>query len=203
MKSKRKQSFKINLLKKSLYFLYYLFILFFAFAIFTTVVYIFSPATKFSATTGSNQWFFTFSFNGQQSIRSPLSFKILQNLPIDFINPKAAMIMINSLKVLPTYIFILVGLRSILSIINDLLSPKASFKKIHVKKIKLVAFLVMSYYLFFDLILSIGFIYISNIFCLDLYTIHITGFFIGSLIYLISEIFNYALFLQNEYDTTL
>ncbi|MPN53761.1 hypothetical protein SDC9_201427 [bioreactor metagenome] len=45
--------------------------------------------------------------------------------------------------------------------------------------------------------------FVTKIFTIDLLSIHWSGVIVGGLIFIVADIFQYGVFLQNEYDTTL
>jgi hypothetical protein len=46
-------------------------------------------------------------------------------------------------------------------------------------------------------------VFVTQVFSFDLTSIHLSGIVVGVLIFIVADVFQYGIFLQNEFDTTL
>ncbi len=166
-----------------------------------------NPAESFTVNYNQNsipgQWYFEFRLNSGQGAGMPLSSQIVQRLREVEENPKIAMMLVLIFRTLPKTIFQLIGFVLINKILKDLFDVSKAFTIKQVKYIKYISVMVLLYFLGFDIMLSGVFNIYTKTHLVQLGNIHVTGLLYAGLVYLLAEVFNYGVYLQQEFDTTL
>lgn len=162
----------------------------------------FASPERFTAVKDNLGWSFHYKLTDNSSFFIGVPFKILQSLESNMFSAKyAAMTCLFSLLIhLSLILYGIKQVKNILKSIKDI-NP---FTMNNVKSLKNLALSIMIYSVVLDMLTSILFsAFVTKIFLLNLTNLHLNGLFIGLLIFVIADIFQYGVFLENEFDTTL
>lgn len=196
---------------KNLKFSYSVVRFFYYFTIITTAILLismlfacFSPAYNFTAVKERFGWTLTYKLFANYSTVINVPYGIVQSLDIDRINIKNMFIIYLLTKTIITSTLMLLGLKGLIDIISNVIYDNSPFNSGHVKIIRRIAWYIIIYFLFTDLIVNIACdIFVTHIFLLTLSNINLYGLLYGGLVFVLADIFEYGSYLQNEYDTTI
>jgi len=128
---------------------------------------------------------------------------ILQFIPIDHINIRAAIFLDSLTNHLFPLVIVIAGLKHILALTSDILNNKSPFQLRHIKSLRKLSYIILLYSTLGNTLLCI----LNSIFVTGFFSVTIEftwiGVLIGVLGYIFSDITEYGLFLQDEYDMTL
>jgi len=128
---------------------------------------------------------------------------ILQFVPIHMINIRAAIVVDFLISHIVPFIIVIMGLREIGNLTSDMLNKKSPFQTKYLKSLRKISYIVLLYSTLGNTLLCI----LISIFVTDIFLVTVVfswiGVLIGVLGYIFSDITEYGLFLQDEYDTTL
>ncbi|MBF4693582.1 hypothetical protein [Fusibacter ferrireducens] len=128
---------------------------------------------------------------------------ILQFLPVKYINVQAAIMIDSIISLFCLIILINLGLKKLVNLTQDILNNESPFQLKHIKSFRIFAFIVMLYSTLGNTVLCILFSIFVTGFMSVTFDFMWSGVFFGILGYIFSDIAEYGLFLQDEYDTTL
>ncbi|ADU32090.1 DUF2975 domain-containing protein [Evansella cellulosilytica] len=164
----------------------------------------FSPAEAFVAEKGVAHWSVSASIFGQGMFRAIIPFSILQPLTIDMFQVKAAFItffLFRTLTFFPLFLYGVVQLQKIFYSIRETNTP---FSAEIASRLRNISYVIILYALIADLFINIAITtFVTNILYIDLLNVSISGLTVGVLVLIISHIFRYGSYLQDEFDTTL
>lgn len=164
----------------------------------------FLSADKFHAEKGWDNWVLNIALTDGSSFFIAIPFKLLQPNGQNVIQAKAAFISVLLFSVLPFILVMLYGIKQVNNILLSITYNHTPFIIKNARRIRNLAFLIMGYSLFGHLLVNIAMIFtVTHIFSINITNISLSGFIIGFLILIISQIFQYGTYLQEEYDTTL
>lgn len=171
-----------------------------------TIVLVFSffaSPERFTAVKDNLGWSLHYKLTENSSFFIGVPFKILQSLESNMFSAKyAAMTCLFSLLIRLS--LILYGIKQVKNILKSMVKDITPFTMNNVKSLKNLGLSIMIYSVVLDMLTSILFsAFVTKIFLLNLTNLHLSGLFIGLLIFVIADIFQYGVFLQNEFDTTL
>lgn len=158
---------------------------------------------KFSAVKGNMNWAMRYAVTDTSYVSIYVPYKILQPLDSTLFSAKNGFItyLISTLFSLSLILYVF---KQILNILKSIEQDVTPFIMNNAKNLKKVAFITITYSVVIDFLASIlCWIFVTKIFSLELTNIHLSGVLVGGLIFIIAEIFQYGVYLQNEYDTTL
>jgi hypothetical protein len=163
----------------------------------------FASPDKFSAVKGYENWSFNYKLTDSCSFYIGVPYKIMQPLDNYLFSAKYA-----AITCLFTFIIrisvILYGIKQVENILKSMANNKSPFIINNVVRLKKLALIIIIYSATIDLISSLLFSgFVTRIFNFNLSNIHLSGVLIGGLIFLIADIFNYGVFLQNKFETRL
>lgn len=163
----------------------------------------FLPQESFQAVKGVAHWLLSVSISDRFSFSTIVPFSILQPLSTDMFHAKTAFITFHLFRVIifiPVFLYGLMQIKNILRSITDAHTP---FTVQNAMRIRNLSYVVIGYSLLGNLIISLSnVIFVTKIFSISP-SISITGFIIGSLLLIVSHIFRYGAYLQEEFDTKL
>lgn len=189
-------------------FFYYTSIVFTGISIFSIFVIPFVPDSAIDFEQGIRQWVYSVDFPlgiGSASIfvKGSIPTIILQFLPIDYINIQATIICDVFVSSILAFMLIVIGLKKMLLLITDILNEESPFQLKYVKSLRKLSYMILLYSTLGNTLLCIllsAFATHSVLITIDFDWI---GVLIGMMGYIFSDITEYGLFLQEEYDTTL
>lgn len=198
----------INNLYSLLKFFYYVTIFLAFISIIITIATPLLPDANITFEKGIREWFYSIVLPtgiGSSSFTSShnISKNILHLVPIRMINIKAAIILDSLINLVFLILLVNIGLKKLVVLTKNILNNESPFQLKHIKSLRQFSLIIILYSTLKSTILGILF----SIFVID--SINITldfmwsGIFIGILGYIFSDITEYGLFLQDEYDTTL
>lgn len=168
-----------------------------------SIFFFFASPEKFNAVKGNLNWSINYTLDNGSSFFSVIPFKIIQPLDSSMFSAKYALItyMLSSLFGLS---LILYGIKQIVNILKSTATDITPFIMDNAKSLKKLAYSIIIYSLVSDILSNIlCSVLVTKIFFVDLSNIHLIRVLVGVLIFIIAEIFQYGVYLQNEYDTTL
>ncbi len=119
------------------------------------------------------------------------------------INVNAAIIIDSLISGVSLIVLVNIGLKKLINLTNDILNNESPFQLKHIKSLRKFSYILILYSTLGNTVLCVLF----SIFVIDFMNITFdfmwSGIFIGILGYIFSDITEYGLFLQEEYDTTL
>jgi len=128
---------------------------------------------------------------------------ILHFIPIHMINIRAAIVVDFLISHIVPFIIIIIGLRETGNLTTDMLNNKTPFQAKHIHSLRKISYIVLLYSTLGNTLICI----LISIFAADYFSVTVVfswiGVLIGVLGYIFSDITEYGLFLQDEYDTTL
>lgn len=198
----------INNLKGLLKFFYYATIILLFISIITTLATPLLPDTAITFEKGVREWFYSVNlpigigsaaFNIQHSIPRT----ILQIKPIEMINVNAAIIIDSFIGAILLILLVNRGLKKLIDITNNISNGESPFQLKHVKSLRKFSLIIIIYSTLGNTILCILFSIFVTGFLNVTFDFMWSGIFIGILGYIFSDISEYGLFLQDEYDATL
>lgn len=177
-------------------------ILFFAVLIIAVFLFFASP-DRFNAAKGNLNWHLSYSLTDHSSFFIEVPFKILQPLDNSLFSAKSAAIA-SLLSLLMVLSVILYGVNQVAKILDSTANGLTPFVLANVQSLRKLALSIIIYSLVVDLLSSLVFsVFVTKIFYANMANVHLSGLLIGGLILVIADIFNYGVFLQDEFDTTL
>jgi len=206
---KSKTGYKnISNLHSLIRFFYYACIVFTALGL-IALIYMFSiPDSAISFERGIRGWIYSVNMplgigSAFFGLTGEIPKAILQFLPLDMINIRAAIIVDSLISKILLFIISIIGLKKINNLTSDMLNNKTPFQEKHIHSLRRLSYVILLYSTLGNTLLSI----LTSIFVTDIFLVTVvfswTGILIGVLGYVFSDITEYGLFLQDEYDTTL
>jgi hypothetical protein len=207
MKSKTANK-NINNLHSFLKFCYYATIVFAIMSTITTFATPLLPDTAITFEKGVREWFYSVNLpigigSVSFTIQSSIPRSLLHLIPIKMININAAIINDSLVSVITLLVIVNIGLKKLINLTSDILNGESPFQLKHVKSLRVFSLIIVLYSTLGNTILCILF----SIFVTDHINITVdfmwSGIFFGVIGYIFSDITEYGLFLQDEYDATL
>ncbi len=207
MKQKRKHK-SIQQLTSLLNFFYYATLIMLFISIIVTIAIPFLPDTAIKFEQGIREWFYSVDLpigigGGAFTMRSSIPSTILSIQRIKMINVNAAIIINSLIGTILLIVLVNRGLKKLIDLTSNMLKGESPFQLKYIKALRKFSFVVAIYstlsYALQGLLVSI---FATNFFNITL-TFMWSGLFFALLGYIVSEIAEHGLFLQNEYDTTL
>lgn len=119
------------------------------------------------------------------------------------IHVSAAIIIDLIINLILLLIFVNIGLKKLMNLTNDLLNGNSPFQLKHIKSLRIFSFIIILYSTLKNTILCILFSIFVTGFISITFDFMWSGILIGMIGYIFSDIIEYGLFLQDEYDSTL
>lgn len=164
----------------------------------------FLPQEAFHAERGGADWLLSLDISGKASFFASVSFNILQPLDPSMFQAKTAYITFFSTSIFIFFLVLLYGIKQVEKILLSITEHHTPFTNQNAMRLRKLAFIIIGYYLLGDLIVNIAMIcFVTHIFHINLMNIGLSGLIIGALLLIISQIFRYGAYLQEEFDTTL
>lgn len=163
----------------------------------------FTSPDRYTAVKGNLNWSIRYSVENNSYFSIYIPFKVMQPLDSSMFSAKNAFItyLISALLGISLSLY---GIKQILNILKSTTKDITPFIMENAKNLKKLAYTIIIYSLATDLISNIlCSAFVIKIFTFELSNIHLSGVLFGGLIFIIAEIFQYGIYLQNEYDTTL
>ncbi|MDP4178037.1 MAG: DUF2975 domain-containing protein [Bacillota bacterium] len=164
----------------------------------------FTSKDNFNISKLENGWYLTYNLSKVSFLSFSVPYRIIQPVDNSLINAKLAFLIYLLSRILIYLSASLYGIKQIINILTSTINDYSPFNKSNIKSLKKLAFLIIGFSIIADLLLDIiCCLFVTRIFLIDLSNISIYGIFIGFLILIISDIFEYGVYLQNENDTLL
>ena len=161
----------------------------------------FQSNSRFEAIHESQGWLITAHITNNITSPITISHFIMQFLQEDMINAKHAFLLYSFVQVMLRGLFTYCGTIILIRILKDIVSGNTPFRKKHINGIKMISIFIIIWFGLKDMILNILFdIFITKIFLINLSNIHLNGFLLGIVVYVIAEIFEYGKLLQEDVD---
>jgi hypothetical protein len=198
----------INNLHSLLKFFYYATILFAIMGLITTFATPLLPDTAITFEKGVSGWFYSVNLptgigSSSFTIHRSIPRTILHFLPIEMINVNFAIIFDSLLSGVFLLVLVNMGLKKLINLTSDILNGETPFQLKHVKSLRNFSLMILLYSTLINTVLCILF----GVFVTDDMSITFdfmwSGIFIGIIGYIFSDITEYGIFLQDEYDATL
>jgi len=194
---------RANIIHKIIKFIFFLGVMIFFAGLVASILFFFASPEKFNAVKGNLNWSINYTLDNGSKFFIVIPFKIIQPLDSSMFSAKYAIItyLLSSLFGL---CLILYGIKQIVNILKSTARDITPFIMDNAKSLKKLAYSIIIYSLVSDILSNIlCSIFVTKIFFIDLSNIHLIRVLVGVLIFVIAEIFQYGVYLQNEYDTTL
>jgi hypothetical protein len=196
----------INNLHSLIKFFYYAMIVFTGISFFATIAIPFVPDSYISFEKGIREWVYSvdiLDWYAHVGVNGNIANNILPSLPIDMINIKAAIIIDVVVSKILEFIIVVMGLRKMLDLTTDILDGESPFQLKHIKSLRKLSYAVLLYSTLGNTLLCI----LIRAFATSVFNVTVvfswSGVVIGIMGYIFSDITEYGLFLQDEYDATL
>ncbi|WP_229753493.1 DUF2975 domain-containing protein [Paenibacillus segetis] len=164
----------------------------------------FKSQELFMAEKGIAHWSFSVTLSDTTSRSVLIPFKLFQPIDPDRFNAKSAFLVTEFTHIILTFLTYIYCIMQIRNIIGSIMKGNSPFIQENVDRLKRLGVAVILYSLLAKLILNVlCWLLVNHIFSIDLSGISITGIIIGMLIFVISEVFKYGGYLQEEHDTTI
>lgn len=161
----------------------------------------FLPQDIFHADRGVAHWLIRIDESAQSAL---IPFEILQPISTERFQAKSAFIFYTLFKTLIFMVVFLYGLKQIKNILQSIAFSYTPFTIQNAKWLKRISFIIIGYALFGDLIVNLLItLFVTGIFSIAISIFNILGLIIGVLLLIISQVFLYGAYLQEEFDTTL
>lgn len=168
-----------------------------------SVFFLLASPDKFSAVKGNMDWSLSYSLANDSEFFTIIPFKIIQPYDSSMFSAKYALITFTISHLLSLSLS-LYGIKQILNILKSTAKDITPFIIDNAKSLKKLAYTIITYSVVADILANIlCSAFVIKIYTVDLSNIHLTGVLLGGLIFIIADIFQYGVYLQNEYDTTL
>ncbi len=172
-------------------------------ALIASSILLFAPEQNFTAEKGNLDWFVKYNLSTGTAFGVFIPFKIIQSLDIEMFSAKSAFLVYLVSSALLNLI-ILYGLKQVINILNTITQDTTPFNIHNVRRLNRIALSIFVYSVAVDPIRNLlGWAFVTKIFAFDLSTIHLSGILIASIIFIIANVFEYGVFLQDEVDATL
>ncbi|WP_307398535.1 DUF2975 domain-containing protein [Paenibacillus anaericanus] len=163
----------------------------------------FKPQELFTAEKGIAHWSFSVALSDTASRSILIPFTLFQPINPESFNAKSAFLVTEFTQIILTFLTYIYCIMQIRNIIGSIMKGNSPFIQENVDRLKRLGVAVILYSLFAKLILNVlCWLLVNHIFAIDLSGISITGIIIGMLILVVSEVFKYGGYLQEEHDTT-
>ncbi len=196
----------INNLHSLIKFFYYASIVFTGISFFATIAIPFVPDSYISFEKGVREWVYSvdiLDWYAHVGVNGNIPRNILHFRLIDMINIKAAIIMDLLVSSILEFIIVVIGLRKMLDLTTNILDGESPFQLKHIKSLRKLSYAILLYSTLGNTLLSI----LISVFTTSVFNVTIifawSGVLIGIIGYIFSDITEYGLFLQDEYDATL
>lgn len=164
----------------------------------------FLPKESFTAEQGIALWSLSVDQNSGGGFFLTVPFRILQPLSPNMFEAKTAFIVYLSSWMITFVSVLLYGMKQVRTILGSIVNSHTPFMRENANSFKKLAVAVIGYSLLGDLILNLAMVlFVTGIFNITLSNISISGLVIGLLLLIVSQIFSYGAYLQEEVDTTL
>lgn len=164
----------------------------------------FLPQEAFHAEKGVANWSLNFAISEQGSANTIVPFSVLQPLSTDMFQAKSAFITFYLFSILTFILALLYGVKLVKSILLSISDNHTPFTNQNAIRFRNLALVIIGYSLLGDIIVNIAIVlFVTHIFNINLMNISLSGLIIGSLLLIVSQIFRYGAYLQEEFDTTL
>lgn len=206
---KLKSNYKnIKNLHSVIKFFYYTSIVFTGISIFSIFVIPFVPDSAIDFEQGIHQWLYSVDFplgigSAFIGVNGSIPKIILHFLPMDYINVHAAIICDVIVSKILAFILVVIGLKKMLSLSTDILNGESPFQLKYVKSLRKLSYAILFYSTLGNTLLCILLSAFATHRVLITFDFDWIGVLIGMMGYIFSDITEYGLFLQEEYDTTL
>lgn len=177
-------------------------IIFLAVILITLLLFFASPE-NFNAVKENLNWHISYSLSNHSSFFIEVPFKIMQPLDNSLFSAKYAALT-SLLSLLIKLSVTLYGINQIAKILEFPANGLTPFVLANVQSLQKLALTIIIYSVILDLLVNLAYsVFVTKIFNINFANIHFSGLLVGGLILIIADIFQYGVFLQNEFDTTL
>ncbi|WP_194287471.1 DUF2975 domain-containing protein [Gracilibacillus oryzae] len=178
--------------------------IYFVFSVVMLIRAAFLPEEAFTATPGLIFWQITIPINAGFSFNINIPMEVLPNYEPERFQAKAAFITYHSIYLLTYTSVLLYGIRQLTYILWSITDGHTPFTINNSVRLRNIAFAAIGNALLAGHIATICIsIFVTQIFSMNILNISFSGLIIGSLLLVISQIFRYGAYLQEQYDTTL
>lgn len=177
----------------------------FLFALIILLIWsVFLPQEAFHAEKGVDQWEFGVSPFANISFNSLVSFTILQGLSTDMFEAKTAYIIFTLFNTVTSMVVFLYGITQVKNMLLSVIDSHTPFMSENAVRLRNLSFVMIGYGLLGGLLVNVAIIlFVTHIFSMNPLNINFSGLIIGVLLLILSQIFKYGAYLQEEVDTTL
>lgn len=173
-------------------------------SIFLLIWATFLPQQDFYAEKGVAHWSLSVSLFEGSAFSAIIPFSILQPLSLDMFQAKTAFITYFLFRILISFPAFLYGVIQMEKIMLSILNIHTPFSTEIARRLRKISYVIITYALIGNLVINITIaIFVTHIFHINPLNISISGVIVGILILIISHIFFYGTYLQEEFDTTL
>lgn len=194
---------RANIIHKVIKLIFILGVLLIFAGLIASVFFFLASPENFNAVKGNMDWSINYTLANGSHFFIIIPYKIIQPLDSSRFSAKYALItyLISALLSLSLSLY---GIKQILNILKSTVKDITPFIMDNAKSLKKLAYTIVTYSVVADILANIlCSAFVIKIFTFDLSNIHLSGVLVGGLIFIIADIFQYGVYLQNEYDTTL
>lgn len=157
---------------------------------------------------GVNEWFYSVNLplgigSAAFTIQRSIPKNLLQFIPIDMLNVTTAIIIDSIINIMLMILLVNIGFKKLLNLTNDILKGNSPFQLKYIKSFRIFSFLIILYSTLGNTLLCLLFSLFVTGFLSITFDFTWSGVFIGIIGYIFSDITEYGLFLQDEFDSTL
>jgi hypothetical protein len=168
----------------------------------------FIPDSAISFEKGIQEWVYNINMplgigSAFIGVNGRISRNLLHFIPLDYINVHGAIICDIIVSKILTFIIVVIGLRKLYQLMTDILNEESPFQPKYVKSLRKLSYAILLYSTLGNTLLCILLsVFASHSFVVT-FDFEWTGVLFGIMGYILSDITEYGLFLQDEYDATL
>lgn len=180
-------------------------IIFFAIYIGLVIWAGFLPAESFHAKSGVAYWSINVNMFGTSGLSTRIPFSILQSFRPEIFQAKTAFIIFTLFSTFTLLPVLLYGIKQVKCILETFIDSYTPFTLSNSNKLRNLAFTIIGYGLFGKLIVNLAVaLFVTHRVSITFFEIFdIFIIMCGALVFIISHIFKYGAYLQEEVDTTL
>jgi hypothetical protein len=163
----------------------------------------FASQERFYAIKDNLDWSINYKVTNSSSFFIKIPFTAIQTSENIMFNAKHALLTCFSALLIKAS-FVIYGTKLASDFLNSIANDIPIFMRKNAKRIKRISYLIIIYSAAADILTKVLYsIFITQKFTLDLADFHLSGVLVGGLILVIADIFEYGVFLQQEFDAKL
>lgn len=193
--------------KKLFRFMFYCVLILFVFTITSTISILSKDDGEISLIQGDDEWEYRYESQVLSRFESSsfdnIGYHTLQRLPVETINVKGLIVSVNFVKYILVQMIILVFLRGLIQWIKGVEDHVSPFDMTYINRMRKLAIILLLYGFLSNALLQILIsLFATGVFWVSIH-IDMTYIFCGALCFILADVFEHGVFLQEEYNATV